>query len=404
LAGTVLTSETVSEYIGGRTALRKLIDVDGLTVQEVGDGNLNLVFVCRDASGRALVLKQSLPYVRLVGPDWPMTEDRAAREAHSLTVHGRLAPEWVCALVEYDDDQHILVLEDLSDHEVLRSRLNRGGSHSGAFAPMGRLIARVLTGTSWLTLGEEGFRAQASETVNTQLCLISEELIFTEPYVDCGTRNSVRSLVDGRLETLRRDSEWVSGAMRMKRRFLTVQEALIHGDLHTGSMFIRGEAGAADFSVKAFDSEFAFYGPIGFDLGLLWGNILAAAARAAAQGETDRAVSLMCEIETVWYAFENELRSGWPARMKPEQYTDAFLESWLDDIRDDAWGFAGCEAARRVIGLAKVSDIETLDDDEYVRGVEIMLGVGRSWLVNRSRRSFDSYRREFSEFLLHVVS
>jgi 5-methylthioribose kinase len=399
----MLTSETVSEYIGGQTALRKLIDVDSLTIDEVGDGNLNLVFICRDAAGRALVLKQSLPYVRLVGPDWPMTEDRAAREAHSLTVHGGLAPEWVCALVEYNEDQHVLVLEDLTDHEVLRSRLNRGGSHSGAFEPMGRLIARVLSGTSWLTLGEEGFRVQAGETVNTQLCLISEELIFTEPYLG-GTRNSVRSLIDGRLETLRRDSEWVGGAMRMKRRFLTVQEALIHGDLHTGSMFIRGEAGAEDFSVKAFDSEFAFYGPIGFDLGLLWGNILAAAARAGAQGDTGRAVSLMREIEIVWCAFEDELRSAWPARMKPEQYTDAFLESWLDDIRDDAWGFAGCEAARRVIGLAKVSDIETLDDDEYVRGVQIMLGIGRSWLVNRSRHSFDSYRREFSELLLQVSS
>jgi hypothetical protein len=54
--------------------------------------------------------------------------------------------------------------------------------------------------------------------------------------------------------------------------------------------------------------------------------------------------------------------------------------------------------------LAKVSDIETLDDDEYVRGVQIMLGIGRSWLVNRSRHSFDSYAHEFSELLLQVSS
>ncbi|MGO4102741.1 S-methyl-5-thioribose kinase [Leifsonia sp. YAF41] len=403
MVGTMLTSETIGGYIGGQPALRHLVDVESLTVDEVGDGNLNLVFICRDGDGRALVLKQSLPYVRLVGPEWPMTEDRAAREAHSLRVHGALAPEWVCALVDYNDDQHVLVLEDLTDHEVLRSRLNRGGSHSGAFEPMGRLVARILAGTSWLALGEEGFRIQAGEAVNTQLCLISEELIFTEPYLG-GTRNSVRSIVDGQLEALRQDAEWVAGAMRMKRRFLTVQEALIHGDLHTGSMFIRGEAGAQDFSVKAFDSEFAFYGPIGFDLGLLWGNILAAAARAAARGEIERAVSVLDEVELVWRAFEDELRSAWPARQKPEQYTDAFLESWLDDIRDDAWGFAGCEAARRVIGLAKVSDIETLDDEEYVRGVEIMLGIGRSWLVHRSRRGFDFYRDEFAELLLPVAS
>ena len=31
-----------------------------------------------------IVLKQALPYVRLVGPDWPMTPDRAAKEAEAL--------------------------------------------------------------------------------------------------------------------------------------------------------------------------------------------------------------------------------------------------------------------------------------------------------------------------------
>lgn len=390
----MLNRETASEYIRSRPALRELISADDLDVNEVGDGNLNLVFVCHDKSGRGLVLKQSLPYVRLVGPEWPMTEDRAAREATALSVHGGLAPELVCRLIDYDDDRHVLALEDLTDHEVLRSRLNDGGSHSGAFAPMGRFIARVLAGTSWMSLGEEAFRLRAGETINSELCRISEDLIFTEPFVG-GPRNSVRPSVADRAEALQTDTKLLASAMRMKRRFLSVQEALIHGDLHTGSMFVRGQAAEGNLSVKAFDSEFAFYGPIGFDLGLLWGNILAAAARAAALGELDRALSLFVEIEISWNAFTAEITALWPSRVSPELYVDSFLDYWLHDILDDAWGFAGAEAARRVVGLAKVSDVESLEETEYVHAVDIMLALGRSWLIERSNRDFHSYQNEF---------
>ena len=40
-------------------------------VREVGDGNLNLVFVVEGPTG-GVVLKQALPYVRLVGESWPL--------------------------------------------------------------------------------------------------------------------------------------------------------------------------------------------------------------------------------------------------------------------------------------------------------------------------------------------
>ena len=56
-------------------AVRELTDqigqnVDAWEVKEVGDGNLNLVFVVKSPSG-AVIVKQALPYVRLVGDSWP---------------------------------------------------------------------------------------------------------------------------------------------------------------------------------------------------------------------------------------------------------------------------------------------------------------------------------------------
>ena len=49
-----------------------------VNTQEVGDGNLNLVFKIFDSEGVSrIVVKQALPYVRCVGESWPLTLDRA---------------------------------------------------------------------------------------------------------------------------------------------------------------------------------------------------------------------------------------------------------------------------------------------------------------------------------------
>ena len=112
------------------------------------------MFVCADGAGRRLVLKQALPYVRLVGPEWPMTEERATREAAALRAHGALSDN-VCRLIAFDAERYVLALEDLSDHQVFRSRLNAGGAHAGVAELLAGYVADVAFGTSFLALGEE---------------------------------------------------------------------------------------------------------------------------------------------------------------------------------------------------------------------------------------------------------
>lgn len=384
-----LTVDEVPSYVAGRAALRGLVDPATLTVAEVGDGNLNLVFVCTDAERRGLVLKQALPYVRLVGPEWPMTEERATREAAAITAHSALSDS-VCRLIDFDRERHVMALEDLSDHQVLRTRLNAGGPHTGISEVIGRYVADVAFGTSWLALAEEEFRRRAGAAINPELCLITEDLIFTEPYLGAD-RNSVRPCVAPLVARLQADQAWVDAALGMKHRFLTVQEALLHGDLHSGSVFVRGHGG--QLSVKAFDSEFAFYGPVGFDLGLWWANLMFAGTRAAALGDRPRAESLFQSVGSSWFSFRARMRELWSGRRAPDKYPDSYLAGWLRLIRQDGFGFAGCEAARRTIGLAKVSDLETLDDPAYEVTATAMLLLSRTLLVDRAVLTFDDLTR-----------
>ena len=73
-----LTPETVPDYLAAYPDLVKRLGgkKNEWHVKEVGDGNLNLVFIVTGPEGK-LCVKQALPYVRLVGESWPLPLSRA---------------------------------------------------------------------------------------------------------------------------------------------------------------------------------------------------------------------------------------------------------------------------------------------------------------------------------------
>ncbi len=58
---------------------------------EVGDGNLNLVFIVTSPIG-ALIVKQALPYLRVVGEGWPLPLRRTFFEYNALDPPCRARP------------------------------------------------------------------------------------------------------------------------------------------------------------------------------------------------------------------------------------------------------------------------------------------------------------------------
>ncbi|TGT17907.1 S-methyl-5-thioribose kinase, partial [Mesorhizobium sp. M4B.F.Ca.ET.172.01.1.1] len=55
-------------------------------------------------------------------------------------------------------------------------------------------------------------------------------------------------------------------AQRLKHIFAANAETLLHGDLHSGSIMV------TDQETRMIDPEFAFYGPMAFDVGMLLAN------------------------------------------------------------------------------------------------------------------------------------
>ncbi|GAU35869.1 hypothetical protein TSUD_383610, partial [Trifolium subterraneum] len=80
-----LNENTLIEYIKSIPSLSSKLgnNFSDISVKEVGDGNLNFVFIVSNSTG-SFVLKQALPYVRCIGESWPMTKERAYFESLAL--------------------------------------------------------------------------------------------------------------------------------------------------------------------------------------------------------------------------------------------------------------------------------------------------------------------------------
>jgi 5-methylthioribose kinase len=379
-----LTQETIPAYLASRAEMTGVIDSTAIeSVVEVGDGNLNLVFIVQDRAGKSVVLKQALPYVRLVGPDWPMTPERAAREAYALNKHAELSPDLVPLMYFFDPSRYVIGLENLSTFRVWRGALMEGLRHEGVASDMGVYVANLAFGTSVLAIESEEHKAILREAINPQLCKITEDLVFTEPHDDIG-RNKVLPSNEADAAFHAKDPLMINAMGEAKWLFMTRTEALIHADLHTGSVMVRAKSGVdGDSESRAFDPEFAFYGPVAFDLGALWANYTLAAARWTALGDQDMANWCLDLPRQTWAAFESRYRELFPDRIDARVWTDDLMENMVSTWRRQTWLFAAAKMSRRIVGLAKVADIETLDPAVREGAARGILALARQVVAHR---------------------
>ncbi|MFJ9375458.1 S-methyl-5-thioribose kinase [Streptomyces sp. NPDC101455] len=352
-------------------------DVTDIHVREVSDGNMNRVFLASSADGtRSLALKQALPWVRVAGPSWPMSPERADAEARAYEQVARVAPDKIPAIHGYDADNYALVMEDMSDLEVLRTVLNEGASYGpDTSARIGEFVAQLAFATSDFGMASAERKALIATSVSPELCKITEDVVFSEPYIEHEHNHWLPELTDLAV-SFRADTRLRTEVADLRYTFMTSAQALLHGDLHTGSVMVGEREGAP--VVRVFDPEFSFVGPIGYDLGLYWANVLVSEQRARELGtSTDHADQLALS----WQAFGAEFRRLWPTRVDTF-FDDAYLDRFLSRVWTDSVGYAGTEIVRRIIGFAHLTDLTTLPDP--VPASRRTLLLGRELIVRRA--------------------
>jgi 5-methylthioribose kinase len=394
-----LNPETLPLRLGGLTALAKRIGKDSAqwTVREVGDGNLNLVFIVDGPAGSAVV-KQALPYVRLVGESWPLPLKRSFFEYHALTRQAARDPGRVPEIFHFDEDQAIIVMEYLTPHVILRRAFIEGQELAGVPRALGQFAARTLFRGSDLAMATRDRKADlALFADNVELCDITENLVFSDPYFAAEMNRHTSPQLDGLVAELRADRDLKVEAQRLKHLFAAKAETLVHGDLHTGSVMVTKD------DTRVIDPEFAFYGPISFDVGMLlanfWMSYFSQAGHEAKGRRDSMRAYLLHAVDDIWSIFRDEFGALWRTERKGILYQASLFEKQndplgaeqaLNAVLDDVWtemlGFAGIEIHRRILGLAHNADFETIADLDMRAQCEAKaLKLGRHLAVNRTR-------------------
>ena len=396
-----LTVERVPDYLAAIPAMKpRLAGAGRLDCAEVGDGNLNLVFtVRRGENGPGVaVVKQALPYLRCAGEGWPLGRQRMLFESKALQIEGELCPGLVPELIHFDEPMSLVVMEYLDSHRIMRKGLIEGVKYPKFAEHMATFLARSLFLTSDLYLPTAEKKAQVAYFArNTELCKITEDFVFTNPFME-SPDNRHNPRIDAQVQALRADARLKIEIAALKDGFLARTQALVHGDLHTGSVMLN----LAD--TRVIDPEFAFYGPMGFDVGALLGNLVLAycsheihsrdeAARRDYQGW------LIDTIRHVWNGFYDQFMQLWRTENKgeatrPEFFAacggqaalDLYRRRYLLGVLQDSVGYGGCKMMRRQLGIAHVEDIESIKDPADRAVAESMaLAIGQRFITERAQ-------------------
>jgi 5-methylthioribose kinase len=293
-------------------------------------------------------------------------------------------------------------MELLSPHIILRRGLIAGERYPLLAEAIAAFMARTLFFTSDLALDATEKKTRiAAFAGNHALCKITEDLIFTDPYREAEQNRWTSPQLDAMAAEFRADLDLHVAISRLKLKFLSSAEAMIHGDLHTGSVMVTAQ------DTRVIDPEFAFYGPMGFDVGAMLANLVmnyfAGEGHAKHKGERDAHGEWVLETtRAVWDGFRARFLELWrghatgdayPAGLFPEELGAARLElerqAYMDRLFADTLGFAGAKIARRILGLAHNIDFEWIEDKGRRATCEARaLRLARELLVNTA--SFSS--------------
>ncbi|GLU03306.1 hypothetical protein SLE2022_205120 [Rubroshorea leprosula] len=371
-----LDEKSLVEYIKATPILSsKLGDkFDDLKIKEVGDGNLNFVYIVVNDSG-SFVIKQALPYIRCIGESWPMTKERAYFEALVLKEHGRLCPEHVPEVYHFDRTMSLIGMRYLEPpHIILRKGLIAGTEYPLLAEHMSEYMAKTLFFTSLLYLTTtEHKRSVAEFCGNVELCRLTEQVVFSDPYKVSQYNRWTSPYLDCDAEAVREDNVLKVEVAELKSKFCERTQALVHGDLHTGSIMVTHD------STQVIDPEFAFYGPMGFDIGAFIGNLILAffAQDGHADQVNDRKAYkewILKTIDDTWTLFYKKFTVLWDAHKDgpgeaylPGIYNNPELQKliqakYMEDLFHDTLGFGSAKMIRRIVGVAHVEDFESIKD------------------------------------------
>ncbi len=389
---TQLDQHSVLQYLKNLPFFSNKITTETIA-HEVGDGNLNYVYIIEKLSdGSKLVLKQSVPYLRCAGQAYHLDRNRMRYEYRSLQQFYKLCPQHIPKIYHVDDEMSLIVMQCLEQHIIMRKGLIAQTVYPYFVEHISDFMAHSLFKTSSFYLtGKEKRQLMCDYVGNDELCKITEDFVFTTAYMPHETNPENTALRD-EFANICRDDAFKLNVLLLKNKFMNQTDALIHGDLHTGSIMINHN------ETFVIDSEFSFFGPMGFDVGALIANLLLAwiSHFERSKNETyqkwllDTAFSVYEHFErkflSLWKQHENKENAFFTQKFCSKSLFDSYQKQYMTQLLRDTVGFTGLKMARRILGIAGVADIRDIEDHQArARAEKCALSIARTLVTNHQK-------------------
>jgi 5-methylthioribose kinase len=383
-----LDKSTVLDYISDVKSVMNYFGQDELQADEIGDGNLNYVYKITSLQDtkKALILKQAVPYLRCVGEEFPLGRERMNYEIRALQKFYAIFPSFVPKVHHANEDMSLVIMEYLDSHIIMRKGLLNKVEYKNFSEQMSTFMAATLFYTSSLHLSSSDKRALIDRfNSNVELCKLSEDLVFSFAFMEHETNINTKD--DECAKKLFLDVEFKEKILELKYKFMTQNDALLHGDLHTGSIMIN------DSETCVIDPEFAFVGPFGFDIGVLLANLVSSYVYHSVVTKDDAYKEwLLLSIKEFLSKFQAKFLNFWSESASSALLVDGYLDNatielykvkFIKEIFRDSVGFAACELSRRVYGVAGVEEIRGIEDVNLRAEAEgIVLKIAREFLMS----------------------
>ncbi len=382
----ILDAANIQEYLFSLPDIKSDFNADALHIKEIGDGNLNFVFLATsvtDAS-KSLIVKQAVPYLRCVGESYPLSKERMTYEIRSLKTFAKLS-EHIPKIYHSDEEMSVIVMEYLSEHIIMRKGMIDSVIYPSFAAHISSYLANALFKTSSLYLSNSDKSRLISDFIdNTELCKLTQDFVFSAPFMVHETNADLPELEDIAIK-IADNVELKTKILELKYKFMNQSDALIHGDLHTGSIMVNQE------DTYVFDSEFAFVGPMGFDIGALIANLVMSWVSHNIQSEDEAYQKWIIEtIITIWDRFSKAFIALWNETKESalliegyasKEVLETYQKEFMVKLLQESVGFAGCKVMRRQLGIAGVEDIRGIEDPaDREKANRLALKIGEKFI------------------------
>ncbi|MBQ3372524.1 MAG: S-methyl-5-thioribose kinase [Oscillospiraceae bacterium] len=354
---------------------------------EIGDGNINYVYkVFSKADGHSVIIKQADKLLRCSGR--PLDLYRNKIEARILQLEAELAPGFVPEVFYYDEIMAATSMEDISAYKNLRHELMENRVYPHLAENISEFLASTLLPTTDLVMDAGKKKQNVKFFINPELCFITEDLVLSEPYLAVPFFERNKNIITPGNEIFVEEQLYNNNSLHtqiasLRNSFMNNAQALIHGDLHTGSIF------ANERGIKVLDPEFAFYGPMGYDIGNVIGNLFFSLGNKAftMPNETVAISQLKEAIRDVFDLTRKKLFEKYDAMVSFPLYKNiAFKKQYIDSIMADSVGYAGTEMIRRTVGDSKVMEITSVTNmAKRIPMERVLIETGIHFVMNHRK-------------------